>query len=408
MAGANLKICLGHDSSHYQMDCLESTGIAASVLLLGLRTVNVSPYPSQQPRSTPDPSPTFTHITEIFDVDGVDELPPFTNHYPGYISDKYDGIRRQLDIDDIRIADANLAGRSNRTGRLQPGAGLWSGGSMLASADTPVNSMSAPRLGPPTAEAQDLLLWFKRQPIISQLHRLLNDVSNMWFRLNQNVVSESADNYDIVIKLQLNCIPEKEEMETTNRAVIEDPALSEVSDDWSPSSTTRFTRECVESIPDYSALIEAEQALALHQTANRQYEYLTQACLDRYIRLGLFTPQPEETVKDQWNRLWRQVNMSLTLRGYDPRSVHLTCCWCGKCQRKPLCKTLTNGSSLSEVCLHQPVAPASSTHLDYLWGTASVTGKLPYDQYIGISPRNDPDEKHQRSYAQANVDTTIV
>lgn len=43
MAGANIKICLAHDRSLYQMDCLEATG-AASVLLFGLRIANVSVY----------------------------------------------------------------------------------------------------------------------------------------------------------------------------------------------------------------------------------------------------------------------------------------------------------------------------------------------------------------------------
>ncbi|KAJ2964647.1 hypothetical protein NQZ79_g521 [Umbelopsis isabellina] len=481
MAGANLKICLAHNSSHYQMDCLESTGIAASVLLFGLRTVNASLYPRyiypaavvplsiddtsdhpdpaqgigtigllrrslivaiappatllnnpiyqrnlarwrdrlangievSNPVVTPDlsnGSPTFTHLTEVFDVE-VDDLPTFIDHYPDYLSDNYDGIRRQLNIDDIRIADAGVR-RSvdvlNRDVVIMLGARptllhhhpqrtdyftqvctqielywltttrcgfmIWWPHSGLRRYTTvecrkvleqifrlqahqlylllwKLNSMSAPGLGLPATEAQNLLLWFKRQPVTSQIHGLLNDLSNMWSRLSRNVVSEITEDHDMLVSMQLNYIP-VEELATVNRNVIEDPSLcmfperlerelppmtlSEVSGDWSPTSTTRFTRECVELIPNYSALPEAEQARALRQAANRQYEFLMQARLERYIRLGLFAPQPEESPRDQWSRLWRQVNMSLTIRGYDPRSEYLTCCWCGQVVKKTI------------------------------------------------------------------------
>ncbi|KAJ2956577.1 hypothetical protein NQZ79_g7587 [Umbelopsis isabellina] len=45
MTDSNIKICIGHNLTHYQMDCLEATLIAFLLLKYGLRTTNRTVYP---------------------------------------------------------------------------------------------------------------------------------------------------------------------------------------------------------------------------------------------------------------------------------------------------------------------------------------------------------------------------
>lgn len=54
MHKSNIKICIGHDLTQYQMDCLETTSIAFLLLLYGMRTTNRTVFSKFVYREIPD------------------------------------------------------------------------------------------------------------------------------------------------------------------------------------------------------------------------------------------------------------------------------------------------------------------------------------------------------------------
>lgn len=54
MHTSNVKICIGHDLTQYQMDCLETTSIAFLLLTYGMRTTNRTVFSKFVYREIPD------------------------------------------------------------------------------------------------------------------------------------------------------------------------------------------------------------------------------------------------------------------------------------------------------------------------------------------------------------------
>ncbi|KAJ2958561.1 hypothetical protein NQZ79_g5876 [Umbelopsis isabellina] len=163
MRGSDIKICLGHDLSQYQKDCLESVWINFLRCEYGLTCRNVSPYPrylypSQHPidindrashinmeristyallrrllfvgtapslrilnsdyyrlllQDNPQPllvweeeisaSPSIRDLRDIYlaDVDNI-YLPDFLDHFPDRPSERFDDMSRSLSTQNIR------------------------------------------------------------------------------------------------------------------------------------------------------------------------------------------------------------------------------------------------------------------------------------------------------------------
>ncbi|KAG2178879.1 hypothetical protein INT43_001725 [Umbelopsis isabellina] len=175
MRGSGIKICLGHDLTQYQKDCLESIWINFLRCEYGVNCRNVSPYPryiytTQHPVDIDDRASHISHINmeniptygllrrllfvgtappnRISDSDYYrrlldrhaqplmdweveidnsrsirelrdiyladvenDYLPGFINHFPDRSSERFDDMSRTLSTQEIRQYDANLRNR---------------------------------------------------------------------------------------------------------------------------------------------------------------------------------------------------------------------------------------------------------------------------------------------------------